>query len=215
MHVSLSEKEKRFLAQYIVESDAIERVIRSLDEVLKQIEQGYTKGHVGAYLYLIRELERGALLSAKMICLVQSLIVSEQEKYGHQPLPKKQVGRWRTVGVSVGGRTCPHSKMVPTLMAQLIGGIRGTQKLLAKAESPNENVYFIASVHYAYLHIHPFADGNGQSSRAINYFLYRLAKLDPFLFTSADRYETYYRCFERPEDMVAYFLARTPATASR
>lgn len=210
----LSSEEKKFLATYIVESDAIERITRSHEEVLAQIEAGYTKGHVGAYLYLIRELEQGALLSAKMICHVQSLIVSEQEKYGHQPLPKKQVGRWRTVGVSVGGRTCPHSKIVPTLMGHLIGDIQRTQKLLAKVESPRENVYFMATAHYAYLHIHPFADGNGRSSRAINYFLYRLAKLKPFLFTAADRFETYYRCFERPEDMVAYFLARTPRTKS-
>ncbi len=207
--MNLSEQEKRFLAEYIVQSDAIKSVVRSYDEVRLQIEEGYPMGHVGAYLYLIRELERGALLSAKMICHVQSLIVSEQEKYGHQPLPKKQVGRWRTIGVSVGGRTCPHSKMVPTLMAELIGDIQRTQNLLAKVESPNENVYFMATAHFAYLYIHPFADGNGRSSRAINYFLYRLAKLEPFLFTAADRYETYYRCFDDPQDMIRYFLTRT------
>lgn len=213
MELKLMEHEIALLAHYIVESDAIECIVRSPEEVTRQLRGGYDKGHVGAYLYLNDALEHGEMVSKEMIRQVQSLIVTEQPEYGERSLRPDWIGRWRNINVSVGGRSCPSPSIVSKKMKHLIGSIHSWQKHGWSMRTPEENVRFIAGTHYAYLDIHPFADGNGRSSRALVYLLYRHAHLIPFIFTSEDRRETYYRCFDNPNDMVEYFLARTTLPA--
>ncbi len=212
--MNLSDSEMEFLADYIVESEAIENIERSREEVLAELMLGKTDGHVGAYLYLFAAHKRGEMISGKMIRHVQGLIVSEQPKFGARTLHSSQIGKWRKVGVSVGGRQCPHSSTVPGLMKQFVADVRHMQKHIWQTMTAKENVCFTASAHFAYLHIHPFVDGNGRSSRAISYFLYRHTNLSPFLFTARDRHVTYYQCFEEPKDMMGYFLERTNLSVS-
>ncbi len=208
----LTPHEIDFLAHYIVESDAIERITRFHDEVAAQIKEGYALGHVGAYMHLLTALENGELISEGLIREVQELIVTEQPKYGQRALPEIHIGAWRTVGVSVGGRDCPLPLFVPKLMERFVRRVHSWQKHRFAILSPLDNMSYVARSHFEYLDIHPFVDGNGRSSRAIVYFLYRHARLSPFFFTSDDRYETYYRCFNDKNDtrgMIAYFRART------
>ena len=209
MGPKIMEHERAFLSHFIVESDAIECVMRTPLEVLKQLHEGYAEGHVGAYIQLHSAHENKEMLSKEMICGVQSLIVTEQPTYGVKGLRSDQIGRWRNVRVSVGGRACPRVSVVSKKMKHLIDAVRAWQKHGWAMRTPEENVRFIAGTHFSFLHTHPFVDGNGRTSRALVYFLYLHAHLTPFVFTADDRYKTYYRCFENPNDMVAYFLART------
>lgn len=214
--MTLTQDEIEFLARYIVESDAIERITRSYDEVFAQLSSGYTYGHVGAYIHLLTALENGELISEGLIREVQALIVTEQTAYGQRTLHEKHIGAWRTVGVTVDGRDCPAPLFVPESMERLVRRVHSWQKHRFAMMSPLDNMHFIATSHFKYLDIHPFADGNGRSSRAIVYFLYRHARLRPFIFTSADRYETYYQCFNDSNDardMIAYFHLRTTLPA--
>ena len=204
--MSLSTAESEFLATYIVESDAIERIVRTKEGVLEQIKAYYPEGHVGAYGMLT---SFGGLLTGKLIREVQALITSEQGVYGVRELPRKWVGKWRDIGVSVGGRSCPHYATIPESMRKLIMQTQKWQKGDCIKMSREENIRFIARMHYDYLRIHPFADGNGRSSRAITYFLFRYARIPPILFEAHNRYETYYQCFEDPSDMERYFLTRS------
>lgn len=207
--MNLSQPEKEFLARFIVESDAIERIVRPYDEVLAQLDEGHEKGHVGAYLYHITKSDLAEPLTEAMIRHVQALITLEQGAYGAHALPAKHVGKWRTVGVSVGGRDCPHSRTVPESMTQWVADVRGWQEKWSHILPKEENVSFMAWAHYEYLRIHPFVDGNGRSSRAIAYLLYRFARLQPFIFTAEDRERTYYQCFDDTGDMIEYFRQRT------
>jgi|GEM_PF-4817608 len=198
------------LARYIVESDAIERIVRDRAHVQAELCAGYVHGHTGAYKYL--EDRGDHPLTLKMVHRVQSLIVSEQGKYGQRTLPVEWVGKFRKIGVSVGGRICPHSRTVPQAMRKLAFRIRTWQSGPCKTITQAENVRFIAETHFDYLTIHPYADGNGRSSRALVYFLMKYARIEPFIFTSHDRFETYYQCFSFPEQMVKYFESRLAKT---
>lgn len=213
MGPKIMEHERAFLSHFIVESDAIECVMRTPLEVLKQLHDGYAEGHVGAYIRVLSAHENKEMLSKELICDIQSLIVSEQPAYGERTLRAEHIGRWRNVTVRVGGRTCPPPQTVSKKMKHLIGAIHAWQKHGWTMRTPEENVRFIAGTHFNFLHTHPFADGNGRTSRALVYFLYLHAHLTPFVFTADDRYKTYYRCFENPNDMALYFLARTTLLA--
>jgi len=66
----------------------------------------------------------------------------------------------------------------------------------------------IADFHFFFEQIHPFADGNGRTGRALVWYLLKYSGLQPFIFTSWDRWETYYLCFEEYEAMRRYFLKK-------
>lgn len=208
------------LAEFICESDAIEEIQNDPDVLMRQIQTGvhrmkkfghqgnWGKGHAGAMLMLesLARIPINQRLDQKLICDVQSLITIEQHKKpGGHKLPEKFVGQYRQVNVFVGGRKCPESELVPNLMEELLSGqcfVWWQQN--AKSQSPKKNIAKIADFHHKFLIIHPFADGNGRTTRALTYFLLRAnPPYRPFIFTSADKRETYYRCFDDPTDSTA------------
>lgn len=144
------------------------------------------------------------MLTEDIIREVQGLITAEQHtKPGGPLLPPEYIGRYRLVNVRIGGRIAPSYHYVPGLMLIWIRQVTMWQK--TGGQSDISNLRQIARFHLEYEHIHPFADGNGRSGRAIVYYLMRHCGLNPFIFTAADRFETYYRCFQDTEAMCKYF----------
>lgn len=207
--VNLTSQElSQFITRFVVESDAIEGIDADPELVKHQTEMGHRKGHVGALLFLESLAQQKKIITKRAICLVQGLITAEQhEKSGGYRLDPEQIGRYRSVGVSIGGRIAPLPKEVPKLMRLWITRVAVWQKK-CYLNNPAANLGEIANFHYEYEHIHPFADGNGRSGRALVYYLMRYCGINPFSFTASDRYETYYRCFQDPSDMLGYFKAR-------
>jgi len=219
MSIKIDKKARNFLARFIFESDAIEGIIDDSALLKWQLNRRNKLGHVGALLYL-ESLARDPYchLGHHDICYVQRLITAEQHrKPGGRRLQQEYIGRYRSIGVSIvqrsGGMIISQKKMpdfwhVPDLMVKWLKEV-DTGLLKASRLSRSELIRHFAHWHFQYEQIHPFVDGNGRSGRALVYFLFRRCNLEPFIFTSGDKVETYYRCFEDQKAMAAYFRTRT------
>ncbi|MDO8669302.1 MAG: Fic family protein [Candidatus Buchananbacteria bacterium] len=204
MGVSLSKKESEFLIRFIVESDAIEGVQADPKLVSKQLEQRQTDGHVGAILLLDSLAKNKQPLTPEIIQQVQGLITAEQHtKPGGEELEPENIGQYRLGWVKIGGRICPSPQEVPALMEAWLSQVNAWQK--NGNSSFEKKLGQIAKLHWDYEFIHPFADGNGRSGRAIVYYLMLYGGLKPFIFTADNRFATYYPAFRSPKDMQWYF----------
>ncbi len=206
--LALTAEELSFLTQFIVESDAIESIEDDPNLVRKQLMNGKKEGHVGALL-LLRSLAKDRKpLRHRIIQQVQGLITAEQHtKPGGEKLPAEYVGKYRTVGVQVGGRVCPHPEFVLMFMDNWMKKVRDYQ---VESDSPTErNLERTAELHWNYEWIHPFADGNGRSGRAIAYYMMLYYGLKPFVFTASDRRATYYPAFKSAKHMKEYFKQKS------
>ena len=145
-----------------------------------------------------------------MICRWQKLIIREQNSlqiFSEKLIDEREMGKYRECGVSVGSRSCVPAPAVPICMKQLINEIsyfQGQIGLVGK----NEIVKRVADFHFEFLWIHPFVDGNGRTARIMTWYLFEFFGLKPFLFTSADKHETYYKAFE---GMREYFFQHCSA----
>ncbi len=204
----MNTQEIEFLVRFVCESDAIEGIVDDPKLVRAQFEEELSRGHVGALLLLDECASQKTLLTPVLVKLTQSLIVAEQHEKGERELAEKYRGNWRDCDVWIGGRKGASPEYVPSQMLALIERTVRWQAMGAELPAARK-VADIAQFHYEYERIHPFADGNGRSGRALVYYLYRFAGLYPFIFTASDRHETYYRCFRDPARMSEYFLERT------
>ena len=203
-----SELDIEMMSRFVIESDAIEGLTANPEMVGKELRFDYNEGHVGALLLLDKMAKNRQHLTHEVIQDVQGLITAEQTTKGGEMLPSEYVGRYRPVGVRVGGRVCPPPHMVWPLMAKWL---EDTNKWLSttKDMSDARKIEKISDLHFDYEFVHPFADGNGRSGRAIVYYLMIYTGLKPFVFTSKDRFHTYYPAFKSHERMQEYFRSKT------
>lgn len=194
------------LAEFICESDAIENIYDEPALVITQIEQRKKDGHVGALLLLESLVQSyvnaGGYATGELLCRIQGMITREQHlKPGGVQLNPKYVGSYRPEGVqiSVGGQVMTSSVLVPPKMSSLLEKI-GSWQDSCRFYPENYNLNFIADSHHHFETIHLFVDGNGRTGRALAYYMMRWAGLKPFIFTSRDKREKYYPCFQNSSD---------------
>jgi Fic family protein len=199
----MNKQELDFLTRFVEESDGIEGIGNIPSALRRQFDEEHNPkrtGHAGALLRL-RDyaMITRTPLTERMVKEVQRLITAEQHLKGADILPVEQRGHWRMCNM----RFPPESSKWQNVPADMAAWIA----LAAFAK----NVRDIAFLHWRYERIHPFADGNGRSGRALVYYLYRWAGLRPFVFTSGDKHDAYYPCLQQNtwELMERYFLERS------
>lgn len=182
-------------ALFIFESNAIEGIRKhTYDQIHAAITDRQPHGHVGAFLHLHSVAEMGRVPLKADLLYAHDMLLREQIALADDVAEEEsrlrgQVGRWRTCGVSVGGRDCPHSAVVPALMSDLLA--RGKAVYVHGIE-PKYVLEEVADDHYAFLRAHPFIDGNGRISRLYANAIIARYEMPLLIFTSADKQVRYY-----------------------
>ncbi|GAB3609451.1 hypothetical protein GCM10027414_15760 [Humibacter ginsengiterrae] len=92
-------------------------------------------------------------------------------------------GRWRREPVQIGNHVAPENFLVPMLMRDYADNVRAR---LANAETPDLQLELLAYAEGEFLRIHPFADFNGRTVRALMSEL--LVRIDlPYVEVAVDR----------------------------
>lgn len=115
-----------------------------------------------------------------IICSVQREITA------HQDIPLDWKGYYRSVNnisVSVGGRLCPRPTEVDGLMLSWV------DKYSEGAEDP-------WTAHIEFESIHPFADGNGRTGRALLWWHFMKNGQEPSVVWNSSKFNEYYPIFD-------------------
>lgn len=183
----------QFRIEMTYNSNAIEGNSLTLKETFLVINEGITvkgkplKDHIEAkdhhqalaYLYELIEHGKKNTLSERLIKQIHTIIIKE--------LDKEWAGRYRNSNVIIGGadHAPPDALDVPNQMQELITWISKEKKKLHVVE-------LAALVHHKFVHIHPFFDGNGRTSRLIMNLILMQAGFPLSIVLKNDR-KKYYR----------------------
>ncbi|MCK9378873.1 MAG: Fic family protein [Candidatus Moranbacteria bacterium] len=172
--VSAVEKLKeQFEIEMTYNSNAIEGNSLTLKETYLVINEGITikgkplKDHLEAkshkealdYLYTLVETGRNNTISERFIRSLNQIVM--------QDIDREWAGKYRNSAVIIGGadHKPPEALEIPKLMQNLINWVGDNKKKLHPVE-------LSGILHHKLVHIHPFFDGNGRTSRlAMNIIL--------------------------------------------
>ncbi|XP_075217558.1 FIC domain protein adenylyltransferase [Lycorma delicatula] len=98
-------------------------------------------------------------------------------------------GVFRRTQVYVGGHIPPGPLNIPPLMEQFASWLN------SEAAQRMHPVQYAALAHYKLVHIHPFTDGNGRTSRLLMNMILMQAGFPPVIILKQDR-QRYYRVLE-------------------
>ena len=166
---------KQFELEMTYNSNAIEGNSLTLKETFLVVNEGLTikgkplkdhleaKGHSEAleYLYELTTKDKPAPLTERVIREFNVIVMRN--------IDQEWAGRYRNSNVIIGGatHTPPEAFEVPQLMQELISWVNNDGRNLHPVE-------LAAVFHHRFVHIHPFFDGNGRTTRlAMNVVLLR------------------------------------------
>lgn len=102
-------------------------------------------------------------------------------------------GHFRKTQVFVGGHTPPPPSDIPPLMRRFENWLNSWEALTLHP------VRYAAFAHYKLVHIHPFYDGNGRTSRLLMNTILMQAGYPPIIILKQDR-QTYYKVIAQADE---------------
>lgn len=200
-------------ARFIYESNMIESVTAlTQEDIQRAIQARSSEGHVGAFLALMdiaakkKPLTKADLFTAHRLILLEQLALESDwtPEDGLPPDIAPEVGGWRRRAVFIGGHTPPNYALVPAIMDDFFLDL--SEFVLSPREDADA-IDFAADMHYRYERIHPFIDGNGRTGRLIANYILALYDVPIAVFTSEDRFDSYYpACAHRSPDVMRQYL---------
>lgn len=105
-------------------------------------------------------------------------------------------GDYRLLNVFAGSRRFPDSSKVPALMKTLVSEINAK---MSKAQTLRQKAELAFDIHYRFVSIHPFADGNGRTSRLLMNYILSLFDL-PIFYVFKNSRIAYIQALERARE---------------
>ena len=140
--------------------------------------------HHKALLYTVETAKRKEKITEKQIQNISAMVMKNTGSQYNTAVGNFDAskGEYRLVGVHAGRRTFPDYRKVPVLMKKLIEYIGIEQ------ETPNIDVLQLAfEVHFRFVSIHPFADGNGRVARLLMNYMLAYYDLPMLIVSKSDR----------------------------
>lgn len=155
-----------YLVEWTYNSNAIEGNTLTLLETKVVLEDGLTIGgkklrehfevinHAEAIHYVKDIIDRNIELSEYVIKSIHQLVLKN--------IDNENAGRYRMINVGISGsqHTPPNFAIVPEKMEQLIKWYQLNKNILHPVE-------LAARLHFQFVYIHPFTDGNGRTARLL------------------------------------------------
>ncbi|WP_420838453.1 Fic family protein [Caldalkalibacillus thermarum] len=185
-----------YRVEWTYHSNAIEGNTLSLHETKMVVEEGLTIGgktlrehfeainHVEAIEYVEEIISQNIPLSEKVIKDIHSLILKN--------IDDRNAGRYRTINVRISGSQHEpvHHLKVPEQIGEMLDWYKDVQDKLHPVE-------LAAKLHFKFVYIHPFVDGNGRTARLLmNFVLMRNGYPPAILKSDSEKRLAYYEALE-------------------
>ena len=106
-------------------------------------------------------------------------------------------GDYRLLNVFSGARHFPDSSKVPALMKTLVSEIN---EKIGSVKTFNQKCELAFDIHFRFVSIHPFADGNGRTTRLLMNYILALFDLPVFYVFKSNRI-SYIQALEQARDI--------------
>ena len=197
-HLYQSEPDLKKYSEYAItyHSTAIEGSTLTENEVIELLDIGkpakrreFTHNlmvfdHHKALLYTVETAKRKEKITEKQIQNISAMVMKNTGALYNTAVGNFDAGKgeYRLVGVHAGKRTFPDYRKVPALMKKLIEYIDIEQK------KQDIDVFQLAfEVHFRFVSIHPFADGNGRVARLLMNYILTYYGLPMLIVSKSDR----------------------------
>ncbi len=150
-------------------------------------EQQMVIDHQKALIYTLNKAKEHKPITETLIKEIGALVVKNTEKTYNTILGNfdSTQGDYRLLNVFAGSRRFPESSKVPTLMKTLVSEINAK---MSEAQTFSQKCELAFEIYYQFVSIHPFADGNGRTTRLLMNYMLAMFDLPIFYVFKNNRY---------------------------
>lgn len=161
-------------------------------------EQQMVIDHQKALVFTLQKAKEQTPFTEKLIQQIGALVVKNTGSVHSTMLGTfdSTKGEYRLLNVHAGARRFPDSTKVPALMKTLVSEINTK---LPTAKTFEQKCELAFEAHFRFVSIHPFADGNGRTSRLLMNYILLLFDLPIFYVFKSNRI-TYIQALERARE---------------
>ena len=161
-------------------------------------EQQMVIDHQKALIFTLNKAKEKIAITESLIQQIGALVVKNTGSIYNTALGTfdSTKGEYRLLNVFAGARRFPDSNKVPALMKTFVSEINAK---IPTAKTFNQKCELAFELHYRFVSIHPFADGNGRTSRLLMNYILALFDLPIFYVFKSNRI-SYITALERARE---------------
>ncbi|MDR1755039.1 MAG: Fic family protein [Eubacterium sp.] len=161
-------------------------------------EQQMVIDHQKALVFTLHKAKEKAPITETLIKEIEALVVKNTGAIYNTALGifDSTRGDYRLLNVFAGSRRFPDTSKVPALMKTLVKEINAKLKTV---KTFSEKCELAFELHFRFVSIHPFADGNGRTSRLLMNYILALFDLPVFYVFKSSRI-LYIQALERARE---------------